>query len=96
MQRGRGVARRTRQNPNTHLSGETWNNSLVLPLIEQSRRCVAVPAVPLFEPLHEFATAGFAQARRRAALKLLRHDAVDAPAVVAAVQVEVLLEVRRE
>ena len=55
-----------------------------------------MPAVWVLERLHQFQRRGLAQTRRLRLLELFRHDPVDAPAVVAAVQVEVFLEQLRQ
>ena len=67
-------------------------SGFVLPFIQESRGGVAMPAVGMFEGRDQLACGRLAQARQLRLFEAVRDDAVDAPAIIAAVQIQVLLD----
>src|SRR5437764_15493801 len=65
--------------------------ALLVSLVEQARGGVAMPAVGMFEKRDEFFGGGFAELGEFGLFEAVGDDAVDAAAIVAAVEVEVLL-----
>ena len=68
----------------------------ILPLIQEPRRRVAVPAVRMLQQSHQLRRGGFAEPWRLAGLKFLRHDPVNPSLVDAALDADVLEDLRRQ
>ena len=78
--------------------GEQGSRGFVLTFVEETRSGVAVPAVRVCEGGDEFGGRGGAEGDARAAVPAVRRgdDTIDATAVVAVVEVEVLLDFLRD
>lgn len=74
------------------------NRRLVLPLEEQTLCGVAMPAIRVAQRRHQIGGGGLVQSHPLADARRAggRHDAIDAAAVVAVVEVEVLLDFIRD
>ena len=74
--------------------GQGGNHLQVLPLEKQPGGGFTTPCIGCGENGHQFAGGGFRQAGRSRANELLGHDPPNAPAIIAAVKVDVPLDPR--